>query len=85
MEENLYTVMITVYNRDKAYKRVGEILHKYADRVKLRIGYPFDEHNLAIIFLILEFDNDELGAFTGQLGQLPSVKVKANIINTSQK
>jgi hypothetical protein len=35
------------------------------------------EKNVSVIFLIMEMDLDEMGAFSGKLGQLKSVKVKS--------
>ncbi len=83
--DNFQTVTITVHDRNMAYKQVGEILHKFAEKIELRVGYPLDEHNIAIIFLVIRLTNDELGAFTGRLGQIESVKVKANSIKINQK
>ena len=82
---NIHTVTITVHDRNLVYKQVGEILHKFADKIELRVGYPLDEHDIAIIFLVIRLTNDELGAFTGRLGQISSVKVKANSIKLNQK
>jgi hypothetical protein len=38
------------------------------------------EHNIAVIFIIIELTNDELGAFSGRLGQLRSVKVNSTTL-----
>lgn len=80
MEKKLHTLTITVYNRDAVYKQVSELLHSYADSILLRTGYPVKERNIAIIFLIVELTNDELGALSGKLGQIKNVKVSANTI-----
>lgn len=80
MQENIYSITITVHDRNIAYKQVSEILHQFADKIELRVGYPLDEFNIAIIFLVIKLTNDELGAFTGRLGQIKLVKVKANSI-----
>jgi putative iron-only hydrogenase system regulator len=77
MEKKLHTITITIYNRDAVYKQVGDLLHKYADKILLRTGYPIKEKNIAIIFLIVEMTNDELGALSGKLGQIKDVKVSA--------
>ncbi len=80
MDKNLYTVYITVSDRNTAYNQVTTHLHQYANSIKLRVGYPITEYDIAIIFVIIELTNDQLGAFTGSLGQLPAVKVKSNLI-----
>lgn len=80
MGKNIYNVCITVNDRDSAYHEVSAHLHEYAKFIRLRVGYPITEYNIAVIFIIIELTNDQLGAFTGNLGQLPSVKVKSNLI-----
>lgn len=77
MEKKVHTTTITVYDRDSSYQQVGELLHSYAGNILLRVGYPMDDNNVAIIFLILKMTTDELGALTGKLGQIPTVKVKS--------
>ena len=75
--ETHYCLTITLYDRDKDYKTVGELLHNYADHIVLRVGYPISEKNVAVIFLILKISNDDMGALSGKLGQIPSIKVKS--------
>ncbi|NWF89569.1 MAG: iron-only hydrogenase system regulator [Ignavibacteriaceae bacterium] len=82
METKLHTLTITIYDRDEVYQQVGSLLHDYADKILLRTGYPIKERNLAIIFLIVEMTNDELGALSGKLGQIKNVKVSATTIKT---
>ncbi len=77
MEKNVKTVTITVHDREKSFKKVSAILHDLADSIQLRVGYPFPDKNVSIIFIIIELTNDELGAFTGKLGQIASVNVKS--------
>lgn len=80
MDEKLHTVTITIYNRDAVYKQVSELLHQFANQIMLRVGYPVNERNVAIIFLILKMNTDELGSLTGKLGQINSVNVKASTL-----
>jgi len=80
MEKKLHTTTITVYDRDASYQQVGELLHNHAKNILLRVGYPLERYNAAIIFLILEMTTDELGALTGKLGQIPTVKVKSTTL-----
>jgi len=80
MEKRVHTVTVTIYDRDVAFRSVGELLHAYADHILLRVGYPMSDKNVAIIFLILDMSTDELGALTGKLGQIGSVKVKSTTL-----
>ncbi len=85
MEKKLLHLAITVYNRNDSYLEVNELLHRYAPSILLRVGYPMRERNLAIIFLVAEMTTDELGAFSGRLGQIPSVQVQSTTIKTGEK
>jgi len=42
----------------------------------LRVGYPMKDKGVSVIFLVIELDLDQLGAFTGKLGQIEHVRVK---------
>ncbi|WP_448376267.1 TM1266 family iron-only hydrogenase system putative regulator [Fervidobacterium sp.] len=81
MEERYYTVDIIVHDRENAYSKVNELLHQYAEIIKLRVGYPVPEENIAIVFLIVKTTNDTMGAFTGKLGNIKGVKVKSIAVN----
>jgi len=80
METKFHTLTITVYDRDLVFQQVNTILNKYATRIQLRTGYPMHDKNVAIIFLIVEMTNDELGALSGKLGQLKNVKVNSTTL-----
>ncbi|MBO8140155.1 MAG: iron-only hydrogenase system regulator [Thermosipho sp. (in: Bacteria)] len=79
--ERYYSVDIIVRDRNSAYDKVNELLHMYAKYIKLRVGYPLDSENMAIIFVIFKANNDILGSFTGKLGQIKNVKVKSIPLN----
>ncbi len=85
MQEHIYQIAITIYQRDNVWEDVNSILHAYAPHLLLRVGYPMKEKNLAIIFLVAEISSDTLGALTGKLGQIQSVKVKSSLIKTEEK
>ena len=59
---------------------MSAILHDLADNIILRVGYPFPNQNISIMFIIIQLTNDELGAFTGKLGQIKSVDVKSTTL-----
>jgi putative iron-only hydrogenase system regulator len=80
MEKQTHILSIVITDRDHAISQVNELLHKYADSISLRVGYPIPQKSASIIFLILELSLDELGAFSGKLGQIPSVKVKVTTL-----
>lgn len=81
MEKRLHTATITIYNRDTSYQKVQELLHKHAPNITLRVGYPMEDKGVAIIFLILKMTTDELGAISGQLGQLKDVSIKTTTLD----
>ncbi|WP_041081060.1 TM1266 family iron-only hydrogenase system putative regulator [Thermotoga profunda] len=74
--ERFYVVNILVENRQNAYKQVNELLHNFADVIRLRVGYPVPDENMAIILLVVKADNDTMGSLSGKLGQIKDVKVK---------
>jgi len=80
LETKHHTLTITIYNRDEVYDRVGEMLHSFADKILLRVGYPIPDQNTSIIFVIVKMTNDEIGALSGKLGQISSVKVKSTTL-----
>ena len=82
MEKKVHTTTITVFDRNFVYREVGELLHQHADNILLRVGYPMKDQNMAIIFLILKMSTDELGALTGKLGQIETVRVKSITLKT---
>ena len=75
MEKRFHTLTIVVYEKESAYKQVNELLHNFGEKILLRTGYPIRENNTAIIFLIVQMTNNELGSLSGKLGQLENVKV----------
>lgn len=85
MEKKYHNLCITVTDRGQDYRKVGEILHSFADDIQLRVGYPIPQENVAVIFVILNMTNDRLGALTGKLGQLKTVLVRATTIKIEQK
>ncbi len=74
--ERFYIVNIIVEDRQNAYRQVNELLHDFADVIRLRVGYPVPDENMAIILLILKATNDVIGSMSGKLGQVKGVRVK---------
>lgn len=67
---------IIVDNRDKIAE-VNSILSSFADLIRGRIGVPDHENGTAVIGLIVEGNNDQMGAMTGKLGNLKGITVKS--------
>ncbi|PNR95704.1 TM1266 family iron-only hydrogenase system putative regulator [Petrotoga sp. 9PWA.NaAc.5.4] len=80
MEKRLTMISIAIKNREKVYNTVNELLHSFADNILLRVGYPRQDKNLSIIFLVFEGTTDELSSLNGKLGQIPDIKVKSHTI-----
>ncbi len=77
MEDKMHVVTIVINNVEEAYHPITELLHGYSSKIKLRVGYPMKDKNVSVIFLIMEMNLDDMGAFSGKLGQMKSVNVKS--------
>ncbi|GAB1366312.1 iron-only hydrogenase system regulator [Candidatus Cloacimonadaceae bacterium] len=80
MPEKRHVVSIIVEDIENAFHPVSELLHSYAPHILLRVGYPMRDLGVSVIFLIMELSTAEMGAFSGKLGQISSVKVKASTL-----
>lgn len=76
-EKRIGFVGIIITDRKKTAPLVNSILSEYADIIIGRMGLPQVKQNLSVIVLIVNATTDQLGAFTGKLGKLPSVSVKS--------
>ncbi|MBN1999969.1 iron-only hydrogenase system regulator [candidate division KSB1 bacterium] len=70
-------VAIIVNDPDLTFEQINKILHDYSSIIVGRLGIPYRERKLSIISLIIDGTNDQVGALTGKLGQLPNVTVKS--------
>ena len=77
MDTKTHMVTIVINDVETAFHPVNELLHTYSHCVKLRVGYPMRDKQVSVIFVVMEMTPDEIGAFSGKLGQLKSVKVKS--------
>ncbi|GFM37250.1 CopG family transcriptional regulator [Desulfovibrio psychrotolerans] len=73
-------VSIIVGNREKDAGTVNDILSRHGEIILARMGLPCRERGLSVIAVIIEATTDQVGALTGQLGRLASVKVKASVV-----
>lgn len=75
-------VGVVVEERHQA-EAVNRVLSKFGDMIRGRIGIPDRETGSAVIGLIVEGTNDQVGAMTGMLGNLQGVTVRSAL--TSKK
>lgn len=77
MPKRIGVIGIVVEERNKVTKKLNEILSEFGEIIIGRMGVPSRELKLSIIALIVEGTPDEIGAMTGQLGNLPGVTLKS--------
>lgn len=75
-EKRLGFIGIIVIRKDSV-EQVNRILSGFGRLIRGRIGIPNHEDGSAVIGLILEGSNDDIGALTGKLGNLPGIIVKS--------
>ncbi len=78
MKKRLGTVSVFIKSKDNI-QIVNGILSSYSSIIISRTGLPYSDRDLAIIVLIVDGTNDEIGAMTGKLGNIKDVSVKAAI------
>ena len=76
-DTSLAVVTLIVKDRKAGAAQVNEELSRAGDVVVARMGLAYGERNIHIITLIVDATNDQIGALTGRLGQIPGVTVKA--------
>lgn len=84
MEKRLGFVGIVIEDRAMAGK-VNMILSDHADAISGRIGIPDHQSGTAVIGLIVEASNEQIGAITGKLGNLPGVTVRSALTSKTTK
>ncbi len=84
MERRLGFIGIVVSRKDSV-EEVNRILSKFGSLIRGRIGIPNHEDGSAVIGLIAEGTNDEIGALTGKLGNLPGIVVKSALTPAKSK
>lgn len=75
MTNRIATLSIFIEGKESVSK-VNEILSEYSEIIVSRLGMPYRERALSVIVLILDGENDEIGAVSGKLGNLKGVSVK---------
>ena len=84
MEKRLGFIGIIVSRKD-AVEEVNRILSRFGKLIRGRIGVPNHEDESAVIGLITEGTNDEIGGLTGKLGNLPGIVVKSALAPAKSK
>lgn len=69
-------VGVVVEERHQA-EQVNRVLSRFGEIIRGRIGVPDHDTGLAVIGLIVEGTNEQVGAMTGMLGNLSGVTVKS--------
>lgn len=77
MEKRIGVVGIVVEERNKVNQKLNDILSKFGGNIIGRMGVPSKELGLSVIALIVEGTSDEIGALTGQIGNLSGVTLKS--------
>jgi len=78
MEADKRLGFIGIVLNDRAVAtEVNATLGQYARVIRARVGVPDAETSAAVIGLIVEGTNQELGSLTARLGNLPGVEVKS--------
>lgn len=83
-EERVGFVGIVIEDRAAA-PEVNAILSSFGDIIRGRMGVPDQQSGDAVIGLIVRGTNDQLGALTGRLGNLPGVQVKSAMTQAKLK
>lgn len=77
MERRIGVVGIVVEDRARVNKKLNEILSNFGHIIIGRMGVPSRELGLSVISLIVDGTPDEIGAMTGQIGNLSGVSLKS--------
>ena len=77
MEESKRLGIVGIVVSDLASAdKVNEVIHEHNDIVVARMGIPSKERNVSVISLLIDGDQDEINALTGELGKIRDVSAK---------
>jgi putative iron-only hydrogenase system regulator len=79
LEHRIGVIGIVVEDLENAQK-INSILSEHNEVIVGRMGIPYRERGLSVISLIIDGSTDEIGAMTGKLGNIKSVKVKTALV-----
>ncbi len=83
-EERIGFIGIVIEDLAQA-PRVNQIISQYQQLVTGRIGVPDHEKSMAVIGLLVRGSNQDVGAFTARLGNVPGVQVKSAMTKSERK
>ena len=66
-----------IVRRKNHIEEVNHLLTKFGSVIHGRIGIPSQKDETAVIGLIVEGTNDQIGALTGKLGNISGIVVKS--------
>ncbi|PKL47021.1 MAG: CopG family transcriptional regulator [Candidatus Riflebacteria bacterium HGW-Riflebacteria-2] len=76
-KRRLGIVAVILKNPDRVFGDFNALLHDFSGIIVGRMGLPYKERGVSVVSLIVDGTNEEIGAMTGKIGQLPDVSVKA--------
>lgn len=79
MEKRIGVIGIIVEEKQQIH-RLNDLLSQYGTLIVGRMGIP-RHGSVNVISLIVEGDNDEIGALTGKLGALEGIMVRSALTN----
>lgn len=79
MEKRIGVIGIIVEEKEQVQK-LNELLSQYGHLIMGRMGIPH-HGKINVISLIVEGNNDEIGALTGKLGALKGIMVRSALTN----
>ena len=80
MDKRMGVVSVIVGNRKQDAGMVNDIISRHGELILARMGVPCRDRGVSVIALIIEATTNEVGSLTGQLGSLPSVRVKSSLV-----
>lgn len=84
MEKRIGSALLLVSDNSEI-SRLNDILSRHAQLIIGRQGIPLREKQINLISLVLEGTTDEIGALTGQIGRLKTVKIKSVLMPSKEK
>lgn len=84
VEERIGFIGIVIEDLSQA-ARMNQIISQYQEMVTGRIGVPDHDRNMAVIGLLVRGDNNQVGAFTAKLGNVPGVQVKSAMTKSKKE
>jgi putative iron-only hydrogenase system regulator len=77
MDNRIGFVGIIIENRKEHADAVNHVLSEFGKTIVVRTGVPNVRSKYAVITLVVDATNEEIGALTGKLGMIDGVSVKS--------